>query len=43
MGRFAIGTRALGDSSGFVVKVVKEAPGPHSMRAWKPAGDSEIA
>jgi hypothetical protein len=36
MGRFAIGRRAFGVSWGADVKVLKEAPGPHSMRAWKP-------
>ena len=33
-----MGIRALGYSSGFDVKVLRETPGPHSMRAWKPVG-----
>jgi hypothetical protein len=28
----------LGISCGVDVKVVKDAPGPHRMRAWKPGG-----
>lgn len=30
-----MGIRALGKSSGVEVKVLKETPGPHKMRAWK--------
>jgi hypothetical protein len=40
MGRFAIGRRAFGMSCGVDVNVVKEAPGPHKMRAWKPGAGS---
>lgn len=38
MGRFAIGVRAFGNSSGLDVKVLRETPGPHRMMAWKPVG-----
>lgn len=31
-----MGSIALGISSGDDVKVLNEAPGPHSMMAWKP-------
>lgn len=31
-----MGISALGNSSGFDVKVLRETPGPHRMRAWKP-------
>jgi hypothetical protein len=40
MGRFAMGNKAFGMSLGFEVNVVNEAPGPHSMRAWKPGAGS---
>lgn len=40
MGRFAIGNKALGFSSGFAVKVGKDEPGPQRMRACSP-GDAE--
>ena len=43
MGLFAIGTKALGNSSGFVVNVLSDAPGPHSTKAWKPEDGTEIA
>jgi hypothetical protein len=36
MGRFAMGSSALGISFGVDVNVLKEAPGPHRMMAWKP-------
>ena len=36
MGRFAIGMRLFGYSSGLDVKVLRETPGPHRIRAWKP-------
>lgn len=35
MGRFAMGTRALGNSLGFDVNVFSDAPGPQRMKAWK--------
>lgn len=40
MGLFAIGSKALGFSSGFAVKVGKDEPGPQRMRACSP-GDAE--
>jgi hypothetical protein len=40
MGLFAIGSSALGMSLGVDVKVLKEAPGPHSIIAWKPGAGS---
>jgi hypothetical protein len=40
MGLFAIGSSALGISLGVDVKVLKEAPGPHSIMAWKPGAGS---
>ena len=36
IGRFAMGKRALGFSSGFAVKVGKDDPGPQRMSACKP-------
>lgn len=36
MGRLAIGTRALGKSFGFEVKVLRDTPGPHNMKACSP-------
>ena len=36
MGRLATGRRAFGFSSGFAVKVGKELPGPHKIRACRP-------
>lgn len=36
MGRLAMGMRALGHSSGFEVKVLKERPGPQRIKAWMP-------
>lgn len=36
MGLFAMGNRAFGMSLGDDVNVVNEAPGPHSISAWKP-------
>jgi sugar/nucleoside kinase (ribokinase family) len=33
IGRFAMGMRALGFSSGLVVKVGNDDPGPHRIRA----------
>jgi hypothetical protein len=40
MGLFAIGSSALGISLGVDVKVLNEAPGPHSIIAWKPGAGS---
>jgi hypothetical protein len=40
MGLFAIGSIALGISSGDDVKVLNEAPGPHSIIAWNPGAGS---
>lgn len=40
MGLFAIGNMALGMSFGDEVKVLNEAPGPHSMIAWNPGAGS---
>lgn len=42
MGRFAIGTMALGKSAGFEVKVLREEPGPQRMSACKP-GEGSVA
>lgn len=42
IGLFAMGTRAFGNSSRFDVKVSSDAPGPQSMRAWKP-GEGRVA
>ena len=42
MGLFATGSSALGMSLGEEVNVVSDAPGPHSMRAWKP-GEGSVA
>ena len=36
MGLLAIGIKALGNSRGFVVNVLNDAPGPHRINAWKP-------
>jgi hypothetical protein len=36
MGRFAMGSSALGISFGVDVNVLKDAPGPHRIMAWKP-------
>ena len=35
IGRFAMGSNALGFWSALVVKVGKDEPGPHSIMAWK--------
>lgn len=43
IGRFAIGNKALGFSSGFDVKVGKEDPGPHKMRACRPVAGIDTA
>jgi hypothetical protein len=43
MGRFAIGSRALGFSSGFEVKVGNEDPGPQRMRACTPGEGIDMA
>jgi hypothetical protein len=43
MGRFAIGSRALGFSSGFAVKVGNEDPGPQRIRACRPGDGIETA
>lgn len=40
MGLFAIGSSAFGISFGVDVNVLKDAPGPHSMIAWKPGAGS---
>jgi len=37
-----MGTRALGRSAGVDVKVLRETPGPHSIRACKP-GEGKVA
>lgn len=42
MGLLATGSSAFGMSLGDEVKVVNEAPGPHSMTAWKP-GEGSVA
>lgn len=42
MGRLAMGSRALGMSRGVEVKVLKDAPGPQRMSAWKP-GEGSVA
>jgi len=36
IGLFAIGTNALGNSSGDDVNVFRETPGPQRIKAWKP-------
>lgn len=38
-----MGSRAFGFSSGFAVKVGKEEPGPHRMRACRPVAGIETA
>lgn len=43
MGRFAMGTSALGKSSGVEVKVLKESPGPHNIKAWKSGEAGDLA
>lgn len=43
MGRFAIGIRAFGFSSGLAVKVGNEDPGPQRIIAWKPGGGIDNA
>jgi hypothetical protein len=43
MGRFAIGSNALGCSSGFVVKVVNDDPGPQRMMACSPGAGIDTA
>lgn len=43
MGRFAIGMRAFGFSSGLVVNVGNDDPGPHRMMAWRPGAGIESA
>lgn len=43
MGRFAMGNRAFGDSSGLDVNVSNETPGPHNITAWKPGAGMESA
>ena len=43
MGRFAIGSRAFGFSSGLDMKVGKDDPGPQRMRAWRPVEGMEMA
>lgn len=43
MGRFAIGIRALGFSSGLAVNVGNEDPGPQRIMAWKPGAGKERA
>lgn len=40
MGLFAMGRSAFGISFGVDVNVLKDAPGPHSMMAWKPGAGS---
>lgn len=42
MGRFAIGTSALGKSFGFDVNVFRETPGPQRIKAWSP-GEGRVA
>ena len=42
MGRLAIGISAFGRSDGLEVKVLRESPGPHRMRAWRP-GEGRVA
>lgn len=37
-----MGNNALGNSSGLEVNVLRETPGPHKMRAWKPVGGTGI-
>ena len=43
MGLFEMGNKAFGISFGVDVKVLKEAPGPHRMRAWKPGAGRLVA
>lgn len=43
IGRFAIGNKALGFSSGFEVNVGSDEPGPQRMRAWSPVEGIETA
>lgn len=43
MGRFPIGTSALGKSSGVEVKVFNETPGPQNMSAWKSGDIGDLA
>lgn len=43
MGRFAMGSRALGFSSGLAVKVGNDDPGPHRMSACRPGDGMERA
>jgi hypothetical protein len=43
IGRFAMGRRALGFSSGFALKVVNEEPGPHNIKAWRPVAGMDTA
>jgi hypothetical protein len=38
-----MGNKAFGISLGVDVKVLKEAPGPHRMRAWKPGAGRVVA
>src|SRR5690242_3719168 len=42
MGRLAMGSSALGMSLGVDVKVLKDAPGPQRISAWKP-GEGSVA
>ena len=43
MGLLAIGIRAFGNVSGLDVKVVREAPGPQKISAWRPDEELEVA
>lgn len=43
IGRFAIGRRALGFSSGFAVNVGNDEPGPQRIMAWSPGEGAEMA
>lgn len=42
MGRLAIGIKALENSTGFEAKMLRDAPGPHRMKACKP-GEGTVA
>lgn len=43
IGLLAIGIKHLGNSSEFEVKVDRDAPGPHNIRACKPVVGIETA
>lgn len=43
MGLLAMGTSALGNSSGDEVKVFNDTPGPQSIMACKPGDGTECA